>query len=215
LKKLTKILAVGMVLLFTSAAVFAFDWISLSNPKTNTMAQVSAGYGSWLVIPLDVMPVGAIVETKLPFMENLSAGAGFGYLGLIWDEETNPATLHFLSLSAYAKYIALTKDQMEKIIHMPLYIGAAAGLGYQLALGNYTDFSGDAQVLAAYGGLGGLAVGLVGYEFGWATLTFYGGLIDRSFSFSGDFQFRLSDTMHLGIFWVPLLGLGATFTVAF
>ncbi len=148
-------------------------------------------------------------------MKNLSAGVGFGYLELAWDDETSPFTLRFLSVSAYAKYIALTKEQMGKAIHMPIYIGAAAGLGYQLAMGDYTNYYTNTQALEAYGGLGGLAVGLVGYEFGWATLTFYGGLIDRSFSFSGDFQFRLSDTMHLGIFWVPLLGLGATFTIAF
>ncbi len=103
-----------------------------------------------------------------------------------------------------------SREQMEEMVHFPVYIGAAAGLGYEFSTGTDIDVEG-----VSYGGVKVLAVGLMGFELGWATATIYPGIIDNSFTVSGDFSFRLNDRMHLGIFWVPLLGLGASFTMAF
>ena len=42
------------------------------------MIQDSLGYGSFVVIPVEVFPAGAIFETKIPAVKNLSAGGGIG-----------------------------------------------------------------------------------------------------------------------------------------
>jgi len=211
MKKLTKILTITAVFLFIATSAFSFQWISFQNDKTDMMIQGTLGYGSFVVIPIEIMPAGVIFETKIPGVDRLSAGAGLGNLSvdLDLDGEANDVSDNYITLSAYAKYIFLSADQINDLIHFPVYIGAAAGIGYQIALSNNISLSDT-----SFGGLKALAVGFVGYNMGWATATIYPGIIDNKFTVSGDFNFNLGDRMHLGLFWVPLIGLGASFTYA-
>ncbi len=211
MKKLSKILTITAIFLFIATSAFSFQWISFQNEKSDMMVQGSLGYGSFVVIPVEVFPAGAIFETKIPGVKNLSAGGGIGFLGIVTqDAYGSEIEDDYLTLSAYAKYIFLNSEQVNDLIHFPVYVGVAAGLGYEALLGTGSISYKDVN----HGGLQALAVGLVGYNMGWATATIYPGIIDNKFTVSGDFNFNLGDRMHLGLFWVPLIGLGASFTYA-
>ena len=212
MKRAVRAALIALVFAASASTAFAFEWISLSEPEAEMTVSASVGYGSLLIIPVSIFPAGFRFEMVIPGIDNLYAGAGLGYVGIEYDTDGDSFdyTMRYLSLSAYAKYIVFDRITMEDMIGMPLYVGAAAGVGYQFSLGDFAlyDLSDD------YGGLGGLAVALVGYELKRSTITAYVGLVDNTFGYSAEFNFRLNDSMHLGLFWVPLLGLGATFTMA-
>ena len=203
------------MLFSVATASFAFNWISFPNTSTDMMAQASVGYGSWLIIPISIFPISAAFEVNMPFLDGLSAGGGLSYLSVELDLDGDTSDVNSGSIGAgvYAKYIFLTKDQMEELIGLPLIVGAAAGIGWQFEViqGDFTGYSSGYST----SGIQGLAVGLVGWKAKSWYATMYTGLIDQTFSYSAEFAFSLSDTMHVGLFYIPLLGLGATFTMAF
>lgn len=209
-KRVTLAIAV-VLMLFATVSVFSFDWISFPNTETDMMAQVSAGYGSLVIVPIGILPIGAAFEVGLPFVEGLSAGMGASFISVDYDPsgDTYDATAIALGAGAYGKYIFLSDDQMQEMAGLPLVVGAAAGFGWRFEATN-TTISGYST-----SGWQALAVALVGYKgSGWIA-TMYAGLIDQGFGYSAEFAFSLSDTMHLGLFYIPLIGLGATFTLQF
>jgi len=211
--KLILRIALAALLFVTSAVTsFAFEWISLSEPDAEMSLSFSAGYGNLIFVPVSILPIGARFEMVIPGVENLYAGAGVGYLGIEWDDDGDlyDYSLNYVSTGVYAKYIIFDRPTMEEMISLPMYVGAAAGIGYQFGLDDYHGY----DLSSTYGGIGGLAVALVGYEFDKFTITAYGGLVDREFNWSAEFHWRLNESMHLGLFWVPLIGLGGTFTMA-
>ncbi|MBT3273474.1 MAG: hypothetical protein HN368_09980 [Spirochaetales bacterium] len=210
--KKTKQVALAALLFIASASTaFGFEWISLSEPDANMTVSGSIGYGHLIFAPVGILPAGVKFEIAIPGIDNLYAGAGAGYLNIKWNDilGTSSYSLQYLEVDAYAKYIILTRAKAEDLIGMPLFAGAAAGFGFQFALGNFAGYA----LSEDYGGIGGLAVGLVGYDFGKSSLTAYGGLVDRTFGYSAEYNYRIADSMHIGLFWVPLLGIGVHFTM--
>lgn len=200
-----------IMLLCVSTSVFAFDWISFPNTKTDMMAQVSGGYGSLIIVPVGILPIGAAFEMKLPFLEGLSAGAGASLVSIDYDPDGDlyDATALTFGAGAYGKYIFLSEERMQEMTSLPLIVGAAAGFGWR-----FDAVSGD---VGGYADVGyqALAVALVGYKAEKWFATAYAGFIDQGFSGSAEFAFSLTETMHIGLFYVPLVGLGATFTAQF
>lgn len=212
MKRVMKIAFIAVLFATTATTAFAFEWISLSKADAEMNLSVSAGYGHLIIIPVGILPAGVRFEMGIPGVGNLFAGAGVGYVGIEFDPDgdLNDYSMNYVSAGLYAKYIIFDRPAMEEMISLPLYVGAAAGVGYQFALGDYAGY----DLSTTYGGIGGLAVALVGYEFDRFTVTAYLGLVDRDFGWSAEFHFRLNESMHLGLFWVPLVGLGGTFTIA-
>ncbi len=209
-KSLVIVLTVVMMLLVATSS-FAFEWISFPNTQTDMMAQVSGGYGSLVFVPIGILPIGGAFEAKLPFLDGLSAGVGASLVSVDYDPEGDlyDATALTVGAGAYGKYIFLSEEQMEEIVSLPLIVGAAAGFGWR--------FEAVSGAVAGYADAGyqALAVALLGYKAEKWFATAYAGFIDQSFSGSAEFAFSLTDKMHLGLFYIPLIGLGATFTAQF
>jgi len=211
MRKSYTIVLAAIMMLAVAASGFAFEWISFPNTQTDMSVQVSAGYGHLLVVPVGILPVGAAFEMNLPFLDGLSAGAGLGIVSISYnpDGDLYDATALTAGFGAYGKYIFLSEEQMEEMIGLPLIVGAAAGFGWQ-----FEAISADVAGYADFG-YQALAVAVVGYKAEKWFATAYTGWIDQSFSGSAEFAFSLTDTMHVGLFYVPLIGLGATFTTQF
>ena len=197
-----KLICVLLLSAVVAVSGFAFNWITLSMPETDTRFNIAAGYGT--VFVASFLPVAGTLEMNVPLLQGLSAGGGISFTNI----SVSTASTGFFGLSAYAKYAILDSAKMAEIISLPLALGAAAGLGWDFALGST---SGVSSFYA--GGIKGLLVAYTGFDWSVFTISVYLGLVDQGFTFSGDAYFNLSDTMKLGVFYIPLLGLGATFVM--
>ena len=199
MKKIACVLVLSLVCVVSS---FAFNWITLSMPETDTRLNVGAGYGTFFVG--GILPVTGTLEMDIPLLQGLSAGGGINFTNM----SVGTSSVGFFGLSAYAKYVIFDGAKMAEIINLPLALGAAAGLGWDFALGSTYGISSTYS-----GGIKGLLVAYTGFDWSVFTISVYLGLVDQGFTFSGDAYFNLSDTMKLGVFYIPLLGLGATFVM--
>ncbi len=118
MKRALRVVLIALLLTASASTAFGFEWISLSEPDASMSVSASVGYGSLLIIPVGIFPAGARFEMGIPGIDNLYAGAGFGYLGIDFDDDgdTFDYTLSYLSLSAYAKYIVFAPTPKRSVL---------------------------------------------------------------------------------------------------
>jgi len=194
------------------APAFSFGYISLLQNDNKVIVSPDAYVGTFFFA--NYYGLGANGEVNL-FIPNLYVGGGLHYNNLSYPSLT--ASFSDISVDAYGKYYILTPDAAKKLFGVPLALGAAGGLGANIwfasfsgyDLGSYNDLANPVDVLA---------VGIVGYQiqlFGKPVLAEASlGYIDTRLDYNIDLYYPVTEKSSFHLYWVPLIGLGASYTLA-
>lgn len=216
MKKLYILFVLLFVLLFISVTAFGFNYITLLQTEDDMIINFDGFYGSWIFI--DYYGFGSIVEKRM-FMPQLYIGGGLYASGISFDRDLTGLDFSAmnLTLSFYGKYFVLSGKQTKDLIGFPLIVGASAGFSYSLWFKD-TSIVGSTYS-SSVSPFKALAVAIIGYEtdfiFKKTRISLSLGLVDNKLGYYADLWVPLDKKTYFHLYWVPLLGLGASYTMTF
>lgn len=193
-----KIILITIILVMCATLSFAFNWISLPGADSDLMIRGSGGFGHLIVLPVSIVPIGGAVELDIPGLKGVSIGASLGFTVLM----ATGGVSNIVSTAAYVKCLILDYAEAQEKTGLPFALGTAVGVGRDFTLGISDSAS-------------GLGVVYVAYRLWAFTFTSFVGWVDADYGFSFEGVWNITPEMHLSLFYVPLVGIGASFTMDF
>jgi len=223
---------VFVLLVVVSTSAFGLDYISYLNPNANIVIDGHGFYTTWFVF--DMWGIGATGEMQL--FKNFYVGADATFYGI--GVPSINLNVQGVSLAGYAKYIIFDAEQSQELIGLPFILGVVAGFDSNVCFADLdaygsSDFFEYAESQFELGG----AV-IVGFQFTLfnkpaiisahadLSMRFYEEIVSYvgyeavkeatvkpAFSYGFDAYFILDEKSSFALFYVPLLGIGASYTI--